>query len=593
MKNKHALRRLLGMSGVALILLFAAVIAVRISQVNAAGEGLSSVVDKTTPRNQPVAITDLHITGNDNEQLSLAVHAPNGRFNLTSEEASITGVGTNEVVLTGTQQEINGALATMTYIPDADGETTITADLGNNVGNVIFNNGEGGNGHAYIIVPTLMTWDNARNASEDYTFGGKTGYLATITDQVESDFVWDHLQATGWIGASDSAVEGEWRWETGPEAGTQFWSGNFSGNPVGGQYNKWAEEEPNNSGGGEDCAQFWNEGDWNDLVCSTPRPFVVEFGDAGQPLNPIQTTFKVNGTAPFYPNAPVITSRTPAIGATGVSIRTDVSFTFDKQVQWREGSVVIYTQDDEVFQELSTTSDSIVRDGNTISLNWLDRFESCTTYSIAIESDTFYHWDGEESTDFAGTGTPSNWSFTTACQSGELPPLPNGGDGNGDGIPDATQGNVETLYNPGAGSYVTLAADPTCALSSVSIADVNTHTVKDPAYAYTSGFVNFTATGCQDGTAHVELYHHTAPGGQLTVRKYNPLTHAYFTITSATIHAAPAPLSALLVKYTIVDGGVLDVDGSQNGTIVDPVALGSLTAHAPDTGVKRKALWEL
>jgi len=58
---------------------------------------------------------------------------------------------------------------------------------------------------------------------------GLRGYLATITSQVENDFIKGKTKGVGWIGASDAAVEGDWRWVTGPEGledggkGLLFW----------------------------------------------------------------------------------------------------------------------------------------------------------------------------------------------------------------------------------------------------------------------------------------------------------------------------------------------------------------------------------
>jgi len=271
--------------------------------VVAAGEGLSDVTDKSTEIGQPVAITDLQITGEDNEELVITVHALSGSFTFTETVAEVTGSGTNVVTLSGTKDDINATLATMQFTPSDIGEVTITADLGNNVGDVIFNNGEGGNGHAYIVVKDNdMTWSQAKAKAETYTFGGQTGYLATITDQVENDFVWNNLQDTGWIGATDNdsetgGEEGKWYWVTGPEAGTQFWDGDPFGVPVGEEYTNWEPgTEPNNSGE-EDCGQFWNEGYWNDYPCDYTRPFVVEFGGGGE-LEPIQEAFTITASAP-------------------------------------------------------------------------------------------------------------------------------------------------------------------------------------------------------------------------------------------------------------------------------------------------------
>ena len=42
---------------------------------------------------------------------------------------------------------------------------------------------------------------------------------------------------------------------------------------------------------------------------------------------------------------------------------------------------------------------------------------------------------------------------------------------------------------------------------------------------------------------------------------------------------------ALKVVYQVTDGGALDLDGSANGTIVDPAGPARLATGTPDTGV--------
>ena len=266
----------------------------------AAGEDFTVVANKTAAIGDMVPVTDLQITGTGDDALSLTLHASAGTLDFSAPPAaSVNGEGTGTVVLEGTRSELNAALATLEYTATTVGAATIKADLGNNVGNVIWNDGPGGNGHAYIVVNQNMTWQNAAATAETYTFGGQQGYLATITDAVENNFVYNAInQQTGWIGANDIASEGAWYWQTGPEAGTQFWSGNYAGSPVGGQYSNWQSGvEPNNSAGNEDCGQFWTGGTWNDIPCNTPRPFVVEFGDGVSPLAPITTEFTVTVTA--------------------------------------------------------------------------------------------------------------------------------------------------------------------------------------------------------------------------------------------------------------------------------------------------------
>ena len=79
----------------------------------------------------------------------------------------------------------------------------------------------------------------------------------------------------------------------------------------------------------------------------------------------------------------------------------------------------------------------------------------------------------------------------------------------------------------------------------------------------------------------------TSPNG-LVLRKYNPTTNAYFTITNASLTSTTiGGKSAVVATYQITDGGSLDTDGVVNGIIVDPVGLASLAVSAPNTGFRR------
>lgn len=154
-------------------------------------------------------------------------------------------------------------------------------------------------GHYYLYIASDgITWTGARNAAEDLTYFGLQGYLATLTSQEESQFAGEQSPGTGWIGASDAAAEGTWRWVTGPETGTVFWMGAVNGEPVNDEFSFWNDGEPNNFGE-EDYAHITdssigNIGSWNDLPNAGdpggpaspyyPRGFFVEFG--GMPGDP-------------------------------------------------------------------------------------------------------------------------------------------------------------------------------------------------------------------------------------------------------------------------------------------------------------------
>lgn len=100
--------------------------------------------------------------------------------------------------------------------------------------------------------------------------------LARVDDQAENTY----LRATTtsaignvnvWLGASDAAVEGAWRWDD----GAQFWQGGSGGVPIGGLYENWDSGEPNNSDN-EDCGELRTNSLWNDVECSAARAFICE-----------------------------------------------------------------------------------------------------------------------------------------------------------------------------------------------------------------------------------------------------------------------------------------------------------------------------
>uniref|UniRef100_UPI0013D64748 C-type lectin domain-containing protein n=1 Tax=Flagellimonas sp. HSM57 TaxID=2654675 RepID=UPI0013D64748 len=213
-------------------------------------------------------------------------------------------------------------------------------------------------GHYYEFVSDVgIRWTDARDAAALRTYYGLQGYLATLTSQEESDFSGSQAQGVGWIGASDAATEGDWRWVTGPEAGTPFWSGTASGSttpPFNFAY--WNGGEPNQSGN-EDYAHITDPsvvrgtggpGSWNDLRdqggggAYRPQGYVVEYGGTtGDPVINVTavTTIDIDNVAPTW---------TTPVGSLDVSYQcaddvpelpscTDLSTTFFNEAQFSWG----------------------------------------------------------------------------------------------------------------------------------------------------------------------------------------------------------------------------------------------------------------
>lgn len=234
-------------------------------------------------------------------------------------------------------------------------------------------------GHYYLYVASDgITWNGAREASENTFYFGLQGYLATITSQEEAQFAGEQSPGTGWIGASDFGSEGTWRWVTGPEENLVFWEGGVTGAPVAGQFSFWNAGEPNNFGD-EDFAHITdpsigNLGSWNDLPNAGdpegpaspyyPRGYFVEFG--GMPGDP-----DINLSAGSTIITPKLTFESDVACADGI---TSLSLTSNTPT-------VLWFETEDSTDILNTgTSYEVSLTGNTIF--WImPLFDGCTESS--------------------------------------------------------------------------------------------------------------------------------------------------------------------------------------------------------------------
>lgn len=254
-------------------------------------------------------VQSVSITDPDDTHLDAAFIQITSNYDNSGDVLSLTGTHPNisaswdvsegKLSLTGpaTLAEFESAIAAVTFQSSASmtsGETrqfSIVLDEANYLAST---------GHYYEYISNIgITWSNAKTAAAARTFYGLQGYLATITSQAEADLLGEQASGAGWIGASDATTEGVWLWVTGPEAGTQFWSGGTTGSTTAPyNYANWNGGEPNNSGD-EDYAHInapgtGFDGSWNDLSNTgaasgdyQPKGYLVEYGGmAGDPAYP-------------------------------------------------------------------------------------------------------------------------------------------------------------------------------------------------------------------------------------------------------------------------------------------------------------------
>jgi hypothetical protein len=190
------------------------------------------------------------------------------------------------------------------------------------------------NGHFYELIDNggTIDWTVAKNNAAAKSLYGLQGYLVTVTSSTENDFVSEKINSNTWMGASDAASEGVWRWISGPEGlensgagrhfSDQFKTGFCSANQaqgINGYFAAWANGEPNDCGSGEDVAHFiGSSGTWNDFPYGGGVGFyLVEYG--GMPGDPsLQLTDNITMAVLPTPNyAPVMTDASISIDEDG------------------------------------------------------------------------------------------------------------------------------------------------------------------------------------------------------------------------------------------------------------------------------------
>lgn len=130
-------------------------------------------------------------------------------------------------------------------------------------------------GHSYVFCNVKLPWADARDSCASIGM-----QLVRVDDAAENDFLAANFYSSPplqgmWLSASDSAVEGEWRWLN----GDLFWLGDKAGTPQNGLYNAWyVGTQPVANMSTRDCALFDLGADfgWYDSNCTVAAVYVCE-----------------------------------------------------------------------------------------------------------------------------------------------------------------------------------------------------------------------------------------------------------------------------------------------------------------------------
>lgn len=157
---------------------------------------------------------------------------------------------------------------------------------------------------------------------------------------------------------------------------------------------------------------------------------------------------------------------------------------------------------------------------------------------------------------------------------------PNAGDANDDGIADSEQGYVASFTSSVTNKPVVLQVSEDCSIATVDTSKESANGKDDGSYDYPLGFMGFTLDCGDPGyVADVSQYYYDASMDNFTLRKYHPVNNAYFDVPDSSITRQNIDARAVVVaSYQVQDGGQLDIDGVEDGTIEDPVGLAVVDA---------------
>ncbi len=240
---------------------------------------------------------------------------------------------------------------------------------------------------------TTNQWQEATSISSASYYRGLQGYLATITDSGENDFVASVVgEDVAYLGASDASSQGSFKWVTGPEAGLAL------------SYSNWYPGEPSNSRFGtepslsaEDAITISNDSKWlgrwwdspayyGEILGTNNRKFVTEYGG----LTP---TYSVSSSADSVNEGGSLTF---TIDTTNVEWGTSLAYSISGMsttdlssgVLSGTANVVKNGNNGRATVSISLAEDSVTEGSETLTFSVQDRLSSVSVNDTSTGSVT-------------------------------------------------------------------------------------------------------------------------------------------------------------------------------------------------------------
>lgn len=346
-----------------------------------------------------------------------------------------TGVLTVNGVVSPAQFE--AALRTVCYQNIAPNATLGLREIYFAMGTAIYNPD---NGHFYKLIdyaPSNITWTDAKLAAASSHLFGMQGYLLTITSQQENDFCSQLIKSNSWMGCTDSAQEGSWRWITGCEGlenggqGRLFFTSasaspcnSGAGSANAGYYTNWLAGQPDDCSGGQPIAE-----DYGHFMMATDKwvdyknnenvsRFIIEYGCMpGDPLLQVTGMAKINVTT--RPNMVLVPATAGICAGDSITLTASGNGIFS----WSPATGLSATTGNSVIASPSTTTSytATLTDANGCS-NSITRQVTVTAKPTVIATSNSPVCEGQQiiftasSSSGAGGYTWSGAAFSSSLQ---------------------------------------------------------------------------------------------------------------------------------------------------------------------------------
>ncbi|NBU16958.1 MAG: hypothetical protein EBS48_08095, partial [Actinobacteria bacterium] len=330
------------------------------------------------------------------ETVRATLSSTSGNLAVTLNGSTISGGAQNSTSLSidGTQSQVNAALNSATITSSAVAPSRVTLTVSMAPTNQTFGGRTwtyNSNGHYYAVLDSggSFTQPTAVTNARSITVGGRRAYLATIQHSGENTTVRDLVPANNaaWIGGSDSATEGTYRW-AGNDAYGIFRS---AGAAFRNRYNNFSANEPNDSGGNEDWIEIGNSGTWNDCGPGCSRRYAI------MEVDPVSTRSVTNIDFARPLTATLGAARNLQLGSTflGTSLwgtNETVTATFTASA-----GTVAYTQGSTTVTAGSSGSSTVTFEGgrdamntalNTVTVNPPSTGSSTVTMTFGVKRQT-------------------------------------------------------------------------------------------------------------------------------------------------------------------------------------------------------------